>query len=208
MGTTTNYSWPYPELSDEPDGRAQITALATAADADLKELADTVAALDGGGGGGDPVTSVGGRYVATSPQDVPATVSGPGTLMGFSSEGANRPTPTGVTRTASGSGHIFTLGSAGVWWCGAEVRITSAAAAGEVSCNIRADLAGGTNYDFTVASDGGRREGLPRSLHAGEATYLPSGTKLVVQVFNGTGSQRTTEPDSGRWVHLDLFRIG
>jgi hypothetical protein len=36
VGTTTNYAWPYPELTDPPDGAGQIKALATAADATVK----------------------------------------------------------------------------------------------------------------------------------------------------------------------------
>lgn len=210
MGTTTNYGWPYPELSDEPDGRAQITALAVAADADLKELADAVSALGGEVDPGDPdpapSDATGGRFVNTATQNLPPTTSGPGTLVAFPGAGANTPSPTDVV--SSGGGTIFTLSKGGVWWCGASVRVATAAPAGEVSLNIRADRAGGTSYGFTIASDGGKREGVPRSLECGQATYLPAGTKLVVQLYNGTGSQRVTEPASGDWVHLDLFRIG
>src|SRR3954470_18897750 len=209
MGTTTNYSLPYPELTDEPDGAAQIQALATAVDTELDALQTAIDAIpdDGGGGGGpDPTDAVGGRFVNTGAQSIPVTSSGPGTPAAFPSAGANTPTPTEVTSSAGGT--IFTLGVGGVWHCGASVRIASAAAAGEVSLAVRADLAGGTSYAFTVAFDGGRREGLPRSLEASQATYLPAGTKIIVHVFNGTGSPRVTEPDSGQWAHLDLFRIG
>lgn len=210
MAATTNYGWPVPELSDEPDGRAQITALAVAADADLKELADAVEALGGDVGepGPDPEPgdATGGRYVATVAQNIPATVSGPGTLVAFPGAGVNTPDPTDIT--SSGGGTVFELLKGGVWWCGATVRIVNAAAAGELSLNIHADLAGGSAYGFTVASDGGKREGLPRTLEAGQATYLPQGTKIVVHAYNGTGSQRLTEPDAGGWVHLDLFRVG
>jgi hypothetical protein len=210
MAATANYGWPVPELSDEPDGRAQITALAVAADADLKELADAVAELGGDVGPVDPdpapTDATGGRFVNTGPQNIPPTTSGPGTLAAFPGTGANTPAPTDVTSASGGT--IFTLTKGGVWWCGADVRIANAAAAGEMSLNIRADPAGGTNYSLTIASDGGKREGVPRSLDAGQATYLPQGTKVVVHVYNGTGSQRVTEPDSGAWVHLDLFRIG
>ena len=38
--------------------------------------------------------------------------------------------------------------------------------------------------------------------------YLEAGTKLIVYVFNGTGSSRVLEPNSGAWVHLDLWRVG
>ena len=40
MGTTPTYTWPYPELTDPPDGAGQIKALANAVDA-------TIAALHG-----------------------------------------------------------------------------------------------------------------------------------------------------------------
>lgn len=212
MGTTTNYAIPYPELTDETDGASQMAALATAADTAIKAVADDVAALGGDPGPVDPdpapTDATGGRYVNTAAQNVPATTSGPGTVIAFPAEGSNTPAPTDVTRATSTTGHVFTLAKGGVWWCGTSVRIATAAAAGEMSVNIRADLAGGTTYSFTIASDGGKREGVPRSLEAGQATYLPQGTKLVVQVYNGTGSQRVTEPDSGSWVHIDLFRIG
>jgi hypothetical protein len=208
MGATANYSLPYPELTDEPDGAAQITALAIAVDTALDGLADAIDAIpEGGGGGGpSPTDSVGGRFVNTAVQAIPVTTSGPGTAAAFPSAGSNTPTPTGVTSSAGGT--IFTLGSGGVWHVGASLRVAAAAAAGEVSLNIRADVAGGTNYALTIASDGGRREGLPRTLEASQATYLPAGTKIIVQVFNGTGSPRATEPDAGQWVHLDIFRIG
>lgn len=210
MATTINFGWPVPELSDEPDGRAQITALAVAADADLKELADVVEALGGDVGPVDPDPApgdaTGGRFVNTAPQNLPVTASGPGTLVAFPGTGVNTPAPTDVVSASGGT--IFTLSKGGVWWCGAGLRIVNAAAAGEISLNIRADLAGGSTYGFTIASDGGKREGLPRTLDAGQATYLPQGTKIVVHLYNGSGSQRVTEPDAGAWVHLDLFRIG
>jgi len=40
MGTTPNYTWPYPELTDPPDGAGQIKALANAIDTSLKQLID------------------------------------------------------------------------------------------------------------------------------------------------------------------------
>src|SRR3982750_1428346 len=143
MGTTTNYGWPYPELTDETDGASQMKALAQAADVSLKALATTVAAIPTGGGGGGPAPtdSVGGRFVNPTLQTIPVTASGPGTPLAFPSAGANTPTPTGVVSSAGGT--IFTLSTGGVWHCGVSARIASAAAAGEVSLNLRADLAGG-----------------------------------------------------------------
>jgi hypothetical protein len=94
MGTTTNYSLPYPELTDEPDGAAQIQALATAVDTELDALQTAIDAIpdDGGGGGGpDPTDAVGGRFVNTGAQSIPVTSSGPGTPAAFPSAGANTP---------------------------------------------------------------------------------------------------------------------
>jgi len=46
MGNTPNYTWPYPELTDPPDGAGQIKALALAVDTSLKTV-DTRAADSG-----------------------------------------------------------------------------------------------------------------------------------------------------------------
>lgn len=45
MGTTPNYTWPYPELTDKPDGATQIKALANAADSTLKAQVAALQAL-------------------------------------------------------------------------------------------------------------------------------------------------------------------
>lgn len=38
MGTTPNYTWPYPELTDPPDGATQIKSLANAVDGTVKGI--------------------------------------------------------------------------------------------------------------------------------------------------------------------------
>jgi hypothetical protein len=43
VGVTTHFSFPYPELSDAPDGPSQIKALADALDAELETIAPVVA---------------------------------------------------------------------------------------------------------------------------------------------------------------------
>jgi hypothetical protein len=210
MGITANYSLPYPELTDEPDGAGQIQALAVAVDTELAELAEAIEDIPGGGGGGGSGGYSGGRFVASSAQDIPATVTGIGTHIGFPSNGANMSgDATDITRSASGTnGHRFVLGEGGLWSAHTTIRIAANSAAGELSCAIWADLAGGTNYTFNIAHDGARREGLPRTLTPGAETYLPAGTSLVVAVYNGTGGTRQTEPSGGAWVHLDLWLKG
>lgn len=46
MGVTANYSFPYPELSDAPNGPAQFQALASAVDTALDTVDDSTDALD------------------------------------------------------------------------------------------------------------------------------------------------------------------
>jgi hypothetical protein len=207
--TTANYGWPYPDQDDEADGAGQIQALADAIDSDLKALADDVDAIPGGGGGGGGGTYVGGRWTGgTTAQSIPATLSGPGTPVALGSVSPLR-APDGVVRSSHGVGHKFELTDAGLWFAAAAIRIASSSAAGEISVNIWADPDGGTDFeDYNLAPDGGRREGLARTFNPGVPTYLPAGTQVAVYVYNGTGGERFTEPNNGRWVHLDLWRVG
>jgi hypothetical protein len=201
MPDTTLYGLPYPAATDEPNGHLQIQALAEDVDVALGELQDAIDAIDGGGA---PGSVLGGRWYATGGgQSIPVTSSGPGTVAAFGTEGS-APAPTGVTRTTEGSGHKFELLTAGLWHVAVTLRVASAAAAGEMSTHIRY---GTSTFDTVLAGDGGRREGLARLMNPGSTRYLAAGTKLVVQVYNGTGSTRTLEPDSGNWVQIDLWRL-
>jgi len=229
-GLTTRHSLPYPGLDDQPDGPDAVKDLAEAVDALLSRLKSYPTAgrpvgvpegfliydsdLDapyywngsvwqpfGGGGGG---TSGGAHFEQSSAQNIPNTTSGPGTILSL---------PDGddgdlITRSTQGAGHKFQLLAGGIWACGSSCRIASTSTGGEVSCSIRADLAGGTNFETVVAVDGGRREGLPRTLQPNRTRYLPANTTLAVFIFNGTGGQRVVEPNSGEWANLDLFMVG
>lgn len=235
-GQTTRFALPYPGLDDQPDGPDATKDLAEAVEAQLSRLKSYPTAgrptgvpagfaiydddLDapfywngaawlpfggsGGGGGGGGGTSGGAHFEQTAAQAIPNTASGPGTIMSLP-DGATGPL---IERTAQGSGHKFKLLSAGVWATGASCRIASTSQGGEVSCSIRADLAGGTAFDTVVAFDGGRREGLPRSLQPNRTRYLPANTMLAVHIYNGTGTSRVIEPDGGEWANLDLYLVG
>lgn len=205
MGTTTNYAWPYPESTDEPDGAAQIRALAIATDADVKALADDVAALPGGGGGGG-ATGDGGTWRAASSQSIPATVSGPGTpvLLG-TADG----TPTGVTTGVQSPGTRFVVDSAGLWVGTFIGRWTTTTTGGVRDFGVYVDLAGGTTYADALSSPNpqtvtGQAKGGAYSF----SRYLPEGAAIVVFAYNGTGAPRTLEHNSGQWVALDLWLVG
>lgn len=196
--TTRGYSYPTP--LDEPNIPQHFQDLAEDIDADVTALEATIAGGGGGGGGG---TVLGGRWFATGAgQSIPATVSGPGTVVAFGSAGAD-PAPTGITRTTEGVGHKFELLTSGLWHAGVTLRVASSATAGEVSVHIRY---GPTTFDTVLLGDGGRREGLARMFSPSKSRYLAAGTKLVVQVYNGTGAGRTLEPNGGDWVQIDIWR--
>jgi hypothetical protein len=235
MATTSRFGLPYPGIDDEPNGPDQVQDLAEAVDAQLSRLKayptagrpvgvpagfaiydDDLAAPfywdgavwvpfgTGSGGGGDTPSGVGGRWEQSDAQPIPATSSGPGTIVSFPNGSG-----TGITQEAEGAGHEFILASSGVYVCGALVRVQSSSAAGEVSCAIRAKMGGaGSEFSTTVAMDGGRREGLPRTLQPSKPRWLPANTRLAVFVFNGTGSERRLEPRAGDWVNLDIWRVG
>jgi hypothetical protein len=234
-GVTPRFGLPYPGLDDQPDGPDAAKDLAEAVEAQLSRLKSYPTAsrpvgvpagfaiydddLDApfywngsawlpfggsGGGGGGGGTSGGAHFEQESAQSIPNTASGPGTIMSL---------PVGddgtlIERTAQGAGHKFKLLTSGIWACGASARITSTSQGGEVSCSIRADLAGGTAFETVIAPDGGRREGLPRTLQPGRTRYLPANTMIAVFIFNGTGSTRTIEVNGGEWANLDLWLVG
>lgn len=156
------------------------------------------------GGGGGEGASGGATFTQTSAQSIPNTSSGPGTIVSLPN-GTSGPL---IERSAQGSGHKFELLASGIWAVGVGVRIASNGTAGEVSATIRLDLAGGTDFDDVLDIDGGRREGLPRTLKPGRTRYLPAGTMVAVFVYNGTGGTRQLEPNGGDWVNLDAWLVG
>lgn len=206
MGTTTNYGWPVPELSDEPDGRAQITALAVAADADLKALADDVAAIPGGGGGGGGGSSGdGGTWRAATAQTITATASGPGSPVLLGDPDGS---PAGVTASVFGTGTKFVLTSAGLWVGQFVGRWATTTVAGVRDFAVYCDRTGGTATDEALSGPNPQTvTGQAKGGNWSIARYLPAGTAIVVYAYNGTGSTRALEHNGGQWVALDLWRI-
>lgn len=234
MGTTT-YGLPYPEQTDEVDVPTDMGELATAADARLyRALARTsttrptlvsgdrgflvdesdtgnLVRWNGttwvtiGSNTGDPEdpgdgATVGGRWTAGSTaQSIPNaddTEVAFGTAVG---------TPSGVTRTALGAGHRFTVASTRLWAVYATVRFATTPTAGEKAVGI---WYGSPGYDDNIAHAGGTREGIPATYSLGSVLPLAAGTDIVVLAWNGTGSPKNLEPNAGAWVHLDIWAVG
>lgn len=73
MGTTTNFAWPVPELTDPPDGPAQFKALGNAIDATVKTVKTTA---DAAKAATDVPQVARARWVGTGA--IPAGGGGPG----------------------------------------------------------------------------------------------------------------------------------
>lgn len=224
MGQTARDALPYPEATDEVDVPTDMAELAVAVENELHTAypclstarptgvgdgfiiretdtglwwgynGTTWVGLSAGTGGGGSTASYR-AHAGTSAQGV-----GTGSVAtAFGTEADPDPL---VTRVAYLAGHKFVLGAAGIWAINSTVRVASTSVAGEFSLDL-IEIAGDRSLDI----DGGRREGLPRSLSVHATEYLPAGTELFVKMFNGTGSTRTLEPDSGNWVHFSAALI-
>jgi hypothetical protein len=228
MGTTTRFGFRYPEPTDETDPPTDLRELAEDADGytsrlfectsttrptdvpngfmisetdtggTYKRLAGAWVALGGGGGGGGGGSTASYRAANTSAQNIPAVEGN--TAISFPTETDTDPL---VERGTSGSGHKFKLLASGLWSAKASVRIASASPPGEVSIDLRV-VADNRSLDL----DGRGQGGVPRSLHVSALEYFPANTELHVLGYNGSGSQRVTEPNGGNWVHVSLALVG
>jgi hypothetical protein len=206
MGTTTNRSYTYPELTDEPNVPLYIKTLADQLDADVQTVADAVEAVGGDvGGGGGSGTVVGGTWRAASSQSIAATASGPGSPVALATPVAS---PTGVTSATSGTGHVFTLGSGGLWVGTFIGRWATTTVGGVRDFGIYCDQAGGTSFTEALSSPNPQTvTGQPKGGSYSFSRKLAAGTKIIVYAYNGTGSTRTLEHNGGQWVALDLWRL-
>jgi hypothetical protein len=163
--------------------------------------------LSGSGGGGGGGSGDGGRWHAGSTaQNIPATVSGPGTIVAFGTA-AGSPDPVGVTREVEGAGHAFEVGSDGIWGGQLIARYAANSASGVRDFSIWCDRAGGTSY--AEALTGPQPQTVAGQAKGGTYPFrrwLPAGTRIVCYAFNGTGGTRALEPSGGNWVSFELWQ--
>jgi hypothetical protein len=231
MAITPRWGIGYPSQDDPPEGWLQLEAMAgylddalgralpvvdaaarTALGATLttddrglivlEDLTDTwwgwtgvawVQLAGAGGGGGGGGTSSRGRWAASSAQDI---ASGGSVVAAFGSDIEASPDWLKVTR---GAGHGFRAQRAGVLRGALTLRYATTTASGVRDVHVRA----GT--DYVGSSGGGAVAGQPR--HHSVAilpTPIADDTEIWVDCFNGTGTTRQLEPNSGQWVRLVL----
>lgn len=147
----------------------------------------------GGGGGGGGGTSSRGRWAASTAQDI---ANGTSVVAAFGSDVETSADWVKVTR---GAGHGFRAQRAGVLRGALTLRYATTTASGVRDVHVRADT------DYVGSSGGGAVAGQPR--HHSVAiipTPIASGAEVWVDCFNGTGTTRQLEPNSGQWVKLSL----
>lgn len=236
MGQTDRFDLRYPEQGDEVDVPTDLSELAEDVEDWLSRLFEATSTtrpagvpagfmiretdtgevrvyngstwvlVGGAAGGGGGAFLGGGLWRAASSQSIPNTSSGPGTIVAF---GTAVGTPTLITRTTQGAGHMFELESAGLLTGVVTGRWTTTTTAGVRDLSVWCDRAGGTAFDESLSHDGGGTvAGQPKGRSLPISRYLPAGTTLVVYAYNGTGATRTLEHNSGQWVSIDLNLIG
>lgn len=147
----------------------------------------------GGGGGGGGGTSSRGRWAANTAQDVANATS---VVARF---GADLEASADWVKVTRGDGHGFRAQRAGVLRGALTLRYATTTASGVRDVHVRA----GT--DYVGSSGGGAVAGQPRH-HSVAIVPQPiaEDTEVWVDLFQGTGTTRQLEPNSGQWVRLTL----
>lgn len=210
MPSTSGFSLPYPSLADAPNGPGAIQGLAEAVDPLLQRAhvctsatrpaapasgrliyeTDTGLVLLYSAGwkviGSSDAISTGARYFSTAAQSI-----GANTRVAFPSTDY---TSILVSRTASGTGHTFTLNRAGRWAFSTTVRLVPSTFEGYCAIQV-----GGVVMAATGAGSGN----VAHTLNVNTIRRLPAGSVIDVISFTG-GSARNTAPAAGEWQNIAL----
>lgn len=145
-----------------------------------------------------------GQYNSASDQSIPNTTD---TLIAF---GTNNLTTSLVTKTASGSGHLFRLNRAGRWAISTTIRWTSSAAAGERFHAIR--IAGSNIASSGVlkaASSAPVTFNLSVLHRLSSADAGTSAADVDVTAYQSSGASATLESNNGGgWGRLSISWLG
>lgn len=164
-GTTPVYAFPYPSLSDPPNGAAQMQSLATAVENKVVTMDSAISTLQ------NPAL-VGGTYIANAPQTMPTGL----TKINF---------PTAVTVAAGitwNGSNQFTTTAAGIYALSASLYMPGAAGfsfnvvIGDAAATLGGNFVSGV---FTAA-------GL--AAEASITLPLGAGTNISAYCYNNSGS--------------------
>lgn len=227
MGSTTRFALPWPELTDAPNGPAQLQELATASDSWLcRAFPCTSSGRPSGVADGFLIreSDTGNVMVWTGSawSQVNGTVSGGGgggtsliaTISATYAATATQSIPSGadtvvafgveqqadpaVTRSTSGAGHKFTLAQTRLWLITATLRFAQNNVGGR-----RFDLQTGAGAVLASAS-GPVNTDAPWTTTLSVARRLTAGTTVQVIARHNSSAAVPLEPASGAYVHIDL----
>lgn len=224
MGSTSRFGLHYPDLTDAPNGPAQLQQLAADAETWLCRAFPCTSSTKPSGvaeGFTIDVTDAGTLEVWRSGAwaVVGAGSSGGGggsgavgtvsaTYAGASAQAIStasdvvvafptaQTTDTAVSRATSGAGHSFTLGQTRLWTVSATVRFAAATGGGR-TFELRAGSA-------VLAKAGVPLVDGPYTANLSVTRRLPAGSVITVIARHDQGSGIALEPSSGNYVHIDL----
>jgi hypothetical protein len=182
MPTTPNFVWPYPQLSDPPDGPDQIGDLALAIDSTVKTVSDRVSTLEAG-----PFA----RYRQTIAQTLTTGVI---TKITF-----NAAVTTHSDVSVAGS-NTFTLNRAGVWVISACISFTNGS-------GYRSLLVSNSTDSERYAEQSGYPTASGMNLSATTTRHFTAGSQISINGYQTSGGNLDTDLYSERthialaWLH-------
>lgn len=154
-----------------------------------------------GNHGHDPMDLIGdsemySRFHSTTAQTI-SSVSD--TFVSFPTTAHNA---AGVTRTASGAGHFFTVNTAGIWVFTAVIRYDPGGA-GECYGEFQTSNLGSQQ---TVSASGGYSNGGAHTINLSYIGYFSSSNWILVRTFQATGGSRSLAGTTG-WRNINMALI-
>lgn len=231
MGSTSRFTLHYPDLTDAPNGPAQLQQLAEDADSWLcRAFPCTSSTRPSGVPAGFLIreSDTGNVLVwsGSAWSQVNGTVSGGGggggtslisTVSATYAATATQSIPTGadtvvafgveqaadpaVTRSTSGAGHKFTLAQTRLWQVTATVRFAQNSVGGRTF-----DLQTGAGVVLAKAS-GPVNTDAPWTANLAVARKLTAGATVQVVARHNSSSSVPLEPAGGSYVHIDIAGV-
>ncbi len=229
MGATSRFALRYPELTDAPNGPAQMSALASDVEGWLARAFRCTSSTRPSSPPNDMIireTDTGNIMIWTGSAwaQVSAPVGGGtgglpaiGTVSATYAATSAQPIASGldtvvafgvasvtnseVTRSTFGAGHQFTLTTARLWIVTATVRFAQNASGGR-TFEIR------TGAGAVLAKESGpQNQDAPYTANLTVARALAANTTVHVIARHNAGTSLSLEPSGGDWVHIDIAGI-
>lgn len=230
MGATTRFGLRYPELTDAPNGPAQLQTLAGDVEGWLCRAYRCTSATRPSGVPDDFIireSDTGNLYIWTGSAwaQIAGAVSGGGGGGGTGAVGtvsttytatAAQPIPnnadtviafgsdattsTEVVKSTSGAGHKFTLGQTRLWTISA-------------TCRIVENGVGGRAFDIRAGSTLLAKTGMqssatnPYTVNLSCTRRLAAGTQISVVGWQNSGVSLALDPGGGNTVHIDIAGV-